>query len=178
MSISDVVSGADEAAERLVADRLSELRPDDAVVGEEGAKRPGGRRTWYIDPVDGTYNFLSRVPYWCSAIGLVDGAEPVAGAVYYPGPNELWVGGRVGQDARVPELLDQPLAAVSIATYLHPRYVQDRQRVDLARCGKCCHTVRMLGSASVDLAGWRAGDSGYSCRRTSALGTGTREQPW
>ena len=72
-------------------------------------------------------------PYWCSAIGLVDGAEPVAGAVYYPGPNELWVGGpgrsTTLDGARVPELLDQPLAAVSIATYLHPRYVQDRQRV-------------------------------------------------
>src|SRR5215212_2986204 len=66
-SISDVVSGADEAAERLVASRLSQLRPDDAVVGEEGAERSGGHRTWYIDPVDGTYNFLSRVPYWSTA---------------------------------------------------------------------------------------------------------------
>ncbi len=164
-SISDVVSGADEAAERLVADRLGELRPDDAVVGEEGAKRPGGHRTWYIDPVDGTYNFLCRVPYWCSAIGLVDGGRPVAGAVYYPGPNELWVGGPSRPTTLdgdlVPELLDQPLAAVSVATYLHPRYVQDRQRVDswLAAVGAAA-TVRMLGSASVDLAGVASGRLG------------------
>jgi myo-inositol-1(or 4)-monophosphatase len=164
-SISDVVSGADEAAERLVADRLSELRPDDAVVGEEGAKRPGGHRTWYIDPVDGTYNFLSRVPYWCSAIGLVDGAEPIAGAVYYPGPNELWVGGPARpttlDGARVPELLEQPLSSVSIATYLHPRYVKDRQRVaSWLGAVSAAATVRMLGSASVDLAGVASGRLG------------------
>jgi myo-inositol-1(or 4)-monophosphatase len=164
-SVSDVVSGADEAAERLVADRLSELRPDDAVVGEEGAKRPGGQRTWYVDPVDGTYNFLSRVPYWCSAIGLVDGGEPVAGAVYYPGPNELWVGGpdrRTTLDgARLPELLDQPLAAVSIATYLHPRFVKDQQRVaSWLGAVSAAATVRMLGSASVDLAGVASGRLG------------------
>jgi fructose-1,6-bisphosphatase/inositol monophosphatase family enzyme len=164
-SISDVVSGADEAAERLVADRLGEVRPDDAVVGEEGAKRPGGRRTWYIDPVDGTYNFLSRVPYWCSAIGLVDEAGPVAGAVYYPGSDELWVGGPAQPTTLdgepVPELLDQPLAAVSIATYLHPRYVKDHQRVDpwLAAVSAAA-TLRMLGSASVDLAGVASGRLG------------------
>ena len=164
-SISDVVSGADEAAERLVAERLSELRPDDAVVGEEGAKRPGGHRTWYIDPVDGTYNFLSRVPYWCSAIGLVDGAEPIAGAVYYPGSNELWVGGpgrpTTLDGTRVPELLDQPLAAVSIATYLHPRFIKDRQRVaSWLGAVSAAATVRMLGSASVDLAGVASGRLG------------------
>ena len=164
-SVSDVVSGADEAAERLVAKRLSELRPDDAVVGEEGAKRAGGQRTWYIDPVDGTYNFLSRVPYWCSAIGLVDGVEPVAGAVYYPSPNELWVGGpgrpTTLDGTRVPELLDQPLAAVSIATYLHPRYVRDGQRVaSWLGAVSAAATVRMLGSASVDLAGVASGRLG------------------
>jgi len=164
-SISDVVSGADEAAERLVADRLSQLRPDDAVVGEEGAERSGGHRTWYIDPVDGTYNFLSRVPYWCSAIGLVDGAEPIAGAVYYPDPNELWVGGpgrpTTLDGAPVPELLDQPLAAVSIATYLHPRFVKDRQRVaSWLGAVSAAATVRMLGSASVDLAGVASGRLG------------------
>ena len=53
-SVSDVVSAADDAAEQLIADRLRTLRPDDAVVGEEGAKHAGGDRVWYIDPVDGT----------------------------------------------------------------------------------------------------------------------------
>ena len=93
-SISDVVSAADHAAEELIVTRLAESRPDDGLVGEEGARRSGAGRTWYVDPVDGTYNFLSRIPYWCSAIGLADADGPLVGAVYAPTLDELWVGGR------------------------------------------------------------------------------------
>ena len=97
-SISDVVSAADHAAEALVSGRLAAERPDDGQVGEEGARSAvadgAGGRTWYIDPVDGTYNFLSGIPYWCSAIGLIDTEGPLLGAVYYPARDELWVGGR------------------------------------------------------------------------------------
>ena len=92
-SVSDVVSAADHAAEELVVRRLDDERPDDGLVGEEGSARPG-ERTWYIDPVDGTYNFLSGIPYWCSAVGLVDADGPVLGAVFYPALDQLWIGGR------------------------------------------------------------------------------------
>ncbi|HEX8509866.1 MAG TPA: inositol monophosphatase family protein, partial [Propionibacteriaceae bacterium] len=92
-SVSDVVSAADHAAEELVVGRLSAERPDDGLVGEEGAESPGNR-TWYVDPVDGTYNFLSGIPYWCSAVALVDEQGPLLGAVYYPALDELWLGGR------------------------------------------------------------------------------------
>ena len=51
-SVSDVVSAADHAAEELVTDRLAESRPSDGLVGEEGARKAGEGRTWYIDPVD------------------------------------------------------------------------------------------------------------------------------
>jgi fructose-1,6-bisphosphatase/inositol monophosphatase family enzyme len=54
-SISDVVSAADHAAEELVVSRLRTDRPADGVVGEEGTNEPGAR-TWFVDPVDGTYN--------------------------------------------------------------------------------------------------------------------------
>lgn len=163
-SVSDVVSAADHAAEELVVRRLAELRPDDGLVGEEGAARPGDR-TWYIDPVDGTYNFLSGVPYWCSAIGLVDADGPVLGAVYYPARDELWVGGRdlptTLNGTPVPALTDLPLDQVSVATYLHPRHLRDEPRVETWRSAvESAATVRMLGSASVDLAGVATGRIG------------------
>jgi myo-inositol-1(or 4)-monophosphatase len=163
-SVSDVVSAADHAAEDLVVQRLTQLRPDDGLVGEEGAARPGDR-TWYIDPVDGTYNFLSGLPYWCSAVGLADDSGPLLGAVFYPALDELWVGGRDrpttlnGQP--VAPLSDQPLERVSVATYFHPRHLRDEPRVMTWRSAvAAAATVRMLGSASVDLAGVASGRVG------------------
>lgn len=163
-SVSDVVSAADHAAEALIVSRLTELRPDDGLVGEEGAARPG-ERTWYIDPVDGTYNFLSGLPYWCSAVGLADADGPVLGSVYFPARDELWIGGRDlpttlnGTPVRL--LADTALEQISVATYFHPRHLRDEPRVASWRSAVArAATVRMLGSASVDLAGVATGRVG------------------
>ena len=163
-SISDVVSAADHAAEDLVVARLADARPEDGLIGEEGHAQPG-ERTWYIDPVDGTYNFLSGIPYWCSAVGLVDADGPVAGAVYYPAMDELWVGGRdrptTLNGVPVAPLVDRPLGEVSVATYFHPRYTQDAARAASWRSAASeAAAVRMLGSASVDLSGVASGRLG------------------
>ena len=156
-SISDVVSAADQLAEERISRRLAENRPDDGLVGEEGARKIGDGRIWYIDPVDGTYNFLSGIPYWCSAIALVDGDGPLLGAVYYPALDQLWLGGREspttlnGEPVRT--LLNQPLSEVSVATYLNPRHLRDRRRVSgWESVIASAATVRILGSASIDMA--------------------------
>jgi myo-inositol-1(or 4)-monophosphatase len=172
-SISDVVSAADHAAERLVLDRLREARPDDGVIGEEGANHPG-ERTWFIDPVDGTYNFLFGLPYWCSALALAHRPDPasgpaplvpVLGAVYHPFADELWLG---GQDAPttcngkpVTPLVDTPLERLSLASYLHPTTLPDddaREPFLTVMAGAA--TVRMLGSGSIELASVAAGRLG------------------
>ena len=164
-SISDVVSAADHAAEELIAAQLAEHRPEDGLVGEEGTRRSGEGRTWYVDPVDGTYNFLSGIPYWCSAVGLADEHGPLAGAVYFPSSDELWVGGRDApttlNGVPVNRLASHPLAEVSVATYFHPRHMNDQRRMAtwLSVTGAAA-TVRVLGSASVDLAGVASGRLG------------------
>ncbi len=166
-SISDVVSAADHAAEALIAGRLTAERPDDGLVGEEGARSSdeGGGRTWFVDPVDGTYNFLSGIPYWCSAVGLVDGEGPLLGAVYYPARDELWVGGRgrptTLNGRALPALADRPLAEVSVATYSNASHLRDRAKAASwnAVTGAAA-TTRMFGSASVDLAGVATGRIG------------------
>jgi fructose-1,6-bisphosphatase/inositol monophosphatase family enzyme len=155
-SVSDVVSAADHAAEELIGRRLADERPSDGVVGEEGTSWPG-ERTWYVDPVDGTYNFLSGLPLWCSAIALTKGDELMLGAVYQPTTDELWVGGggvRTSRNGRpVPHIENRPLSEVSVATYLHPTTLPDDSvRNPLARVVASSATVRMLGSGSVELA--------------------------
>jgi len=164
-SRSDVVSAADHVAEQMVAARLREVRPDDGVIGEEGARREGGGRVWYLDPVDGTYNFLSGVPYWCSALGLADGERPVVGAVYYAVLDQLWVGGpdlaTNLNGVAVHRLVDQPLSDLSVTTYFHPRHLTNQDRLGAWRAVVAeAATVRILGSASVDLAGVATGRLG------------------
>ncbi|MEO9138325.1 MAG: inositol monophosphatase family protein [Jatrophihabitans sp.] len=160
-SISDVVSAADHAAERLVVERLRQERPNDAVVGEEGTADAGTGRTWYVDPVDGTYNFLSGLQSWCAALAL----DESLGAIYQPSADELWLGGVDSPATRngtpLPALADRPLREVSIATYLHPTTLPDDSlREPLLRAMQGAATVRMLGSGSVELAAVAAGRLG------------------
>jgi myo-inositol-1(or 4)-monophosphatase len=162
-SISDVVSAADHAAEELVVNRLRIERPDDGIVGEEGTADAGSGRTWYVDPVDGTYNFLSGLPTWCAAIALDD----ILGAVYHPAADELWAGGpdfgTTCNGGQLDPLADRPFAEVSLATYLHPTTLaDDNVRVPLLRVMQGSATVRMLGSGSVELAAIAAGRIGAS----------------
>jgi fructose-1,6-bisphosphatase/inositol monophosphatase family enzyme len=162
-SISDIVTSADRAAEEVIGNRLRYERPEDGLVGEEGAAHPSLHRgrVWHIDPIDGTYNYASGIPIWCVALALVDDDGPVLGAVYHPDSDELWLGGREQQTTcngePVPSITDRPLAAVSLASYLHPATLpQDDIRVPLLRAIAPAATVRTIGSGSVELA-WIAG---------------------
>lgn len=171
-SVSDVVSAADHAAEALIGSRLAEVRPADGVVGEEGTSRAGAR-TWYVDPVDGTYNFLSGLPTWCSAVALADASGPLLGAIHQTTTDELWLGGREQRSTcngvALPRLVDRPLAQVSIASYLHPTVLPDESvRVPMLRAMRHAATVRMLGSGSVELAAVAAGRLGAWLQYASA----------
>jgi myo-inositol-1(or 4)-monophosphatase len=163
-SISDLVTNADHAAEAQIAARLAEERPDDGLIGEEGSVRPG-RRTWVIDPVDGTYNFVSGLPAWCSALALTDGDALLLGAIYQASSDELWIGGPgLGvtlNGVELPPLVDQPLRAVSLATYLHPpRLNRPELREPLLRAVSASAVLRMVGSGSVELSSVASGRLG------------------
>jgi myo-inositol-1(or 4)-monophosphatase len=163
-SISDVVSDADNAAEALIVGRLAELRAADGVIGEEGSARPG-RRTWVIDPVDGTYNFVSGLPAWCSALALIDGDELLLGAVYQATTDELWLGGpdfpTTLNGEPVAPLAERPLREISISTYLNPtRMDLPELREPLLRAISGAASVRIIGSGSVELAAVAGGRLG------------------
>lgn len=79
-NVSDVVTAADVAAEGYVVEQLRRCRPDDSILGEEGAGFSGASgRTWVIDPVDGTWNFYSGSTYWCSALALTEASPGATG---------------------------------------------------------------------------------------------------
>ncbi|WP_367650826.1 inositol monophosphatase [Nocardioides sp. zg-1308] len=152
---SDIVTQADTAAERLIVERLAAERPDDAIVGEEGASRPGtSGRTWIIDPVDGTFNFSRGSDWWCSAIALHGEDDVLLGAVHHPGSLRTWVGG-----PDLPSTCDgSPLAPLPVTprearcatTYLHPPFFGSEVGEAFARALGEVGTLRMLGSGTMD----------------------------
>ena len=154
-SVSDLVTAADHAAERYVVETLAAERPDDGVLGEEGASRPGSSgRTWVIDPVDGTYNFVAGLDWWCSALALTDGDDLVLGAVHHPATGRTFVGGpqlpsHVDGVPMAP-IVDRPLAESCLTTYLHPPFYGDVVGEVFGRMANGAATVRMLGSGTMD----------------------------
>lgn len=90
-SITDMVSEMDRAAEALIVDGLRAHRPDDAILGEEGASAEGtsGLR-WVIDPLDGTTNYLYGIPAWSVSIGLEADGSPLAGVVRDPSRDDTF----------------------------------------------------------------------------------------
>ena len=100
-SVTDPVTEFDRAAEAHIVAELRRLRPDDAIIGEEGAADSGTSGiAWHIDPIDGTANFLYDLPAWCTSVAAVVADGPIidalAGAIYLPVTNEMFAAHRGG----------------------------------------------------------------------------------
>lgn len=177
-SVSDVVTAADRAAEKLIADALDVIRPDDGLVGEEGTAKPGvSGRTWVIDPVDGTYNFTAGSDYWCSALALVEGdpedpSSVLFGAVHRPAMGYTWFGGPqipTTRDGKPVHVCDVAATGTCLGGYLHPTdFADDALASTWRTVAETFATVRMLGSASIDLGGVAAGELGCWMQRSVA----------
>jgi myo-inositol-1(or 4)-monophosphatase len=162
-SPTDPVSEADQAAERLIRDRLAAARPGDAVLGEEGGDTAGhtGVR-WIVDPLDGTVNFLFGIPHWGVSVACEDADGPLAGVVYDPMRDELWSAERDGRallngmpvDAPVRHDLATSLVATGFGYHAEARRVQAEI---VARVLPAVRDIRRLGSAALDLAWTAAG---------------------
>lgn len=84
-SAVDVVTEMDLASEKLITDFLAERRPDDGVLGEEGASFEGSSGVqWVIDPIDGTVNYLYGRPDWSVSVAARKDGETLVGVVHAP----------------------------------------------------------------------------------------------
>ena len=88
------VTDADRDVEQAVRGLLAKARPEDAILGEEYGGGLGSGRTWVIDPIDGTKNYVRGVPVWGTLIGLVAEGEAVLGLVSAPALGQRWSGAR------------------------------------------------------------------------------------
>ena len=160
---TDLVSAADQAAEDLIRTRLAAARPDDGFLGEEGGDVDGttGLR-WVVDPLDGTSNFLFRVPQWAVSIAVEDAEGAVAGVVYDPPRDAMWAAARGG-----PALLDREVVTGSTRSELgtslvatgfgYDAEVRRAQAATIASLLPDVRDIRRFGAAALDLAWCAAG---------------------
>jgi myo-inositol-1(or 4)-monophosphatase len=160
---TDLVTRFDRLAEALLVDRLRRERPDDAIVGEEGAAVPGtSGYSWLLDPIDGTTNFVYDLPSWSTSVAVAHHGTTVAGAVYVPVTDELYAarrGGGATLDGRplaVTSCTDLSLALVATG-FAYRAETRRAQATRVARMIAHVRDVRRLGSAAIDLCHVAAG---------------------
>ncbi|MCJ8144733.1 inositol monophosphatase [Ancylobacter sp. A5.8] len=90
---ADFVSNADRKAERILQEELSRARPNFGFIMEESGEVDGADEShrWIIDPLDGTTNFLHGIPLFCISVGLLRDGVPVAGVIFNPVMDELYI---------------------------------------------------------------------------------------
>lgn len=161
---TDMVSEMDRASEDLIVSRIVAARPDDAIVGEEGADRSGSSGVrWVIDPLDGTTNYLYRLPGWNVSVGVEVGGEPAIGAVVVPSHGDTF-SAATGHGATCNGApLHLPARAVPLAESLvgtgfsYEPEIRVRQAGFLADLVPKVRDVRRVGAAAADLCAVAAG---------------------
>jgi myo-inositol-1(or 4)-monophosphatase len=171
-SATDPVTEADTATEELLRRRLAELRPADAVLGEEAGLDADGRGVvpgqlcWLVDPIDGTVNYLYGLPWYAVSVAVVRDGVALAGAVVEPASGRVWSasdGGGASLDGR-------PLRASSASRldlsligtgFSYSAARRARQGMLAGALLARVRDIRRAGSASLDLcavaAGWLDG---------------------
>ncbi|MFA5606599.1 MAG: inositol monophosphatase family protein [Leucobacter sp.] len=164
-STIDLVTEADREAEEMIVSALLSVRPDDGILGEEGAGVEGTTGiTWVIDPIDGTTNYLYNIPAYVVSIAATvadpdatsGGFRTIAGAVYNPSTRELFTAGE-GDGAR---LNGQPIS-ISGCTELGQAlvgtgfgYTPERKLEQLEMAHRLVpriRDIRRIGAAAYDL---------------------------
>jgi myo-inositol-1(or 4)-monophosphatase len=157
-SPTDMVSEADESAERAIRALLAARRPDDAILGEEGGSAAGtsGVR-WIVDPLDGTTNFLYGIPQWCVSVACDDADGPIAGVVLDPLRDEAWDATRAGparlngEEVEASQIAELGQALVATGFGYDPE-LRASQAAVLEGVLPRVRDIRRGGSAALDLA--------------------------
>ena len=164
--VFDFATQMDHESEKLIVGEILAARPDDGLIGEEGANRESKSGvTWVIDPIDGTVNYLYDIPGWCISIAAKDKDGGLVGVVYSPATQSLWKAHRGGGaflngnpiKCNDPVALNRALVGSGFAYDLEKRKIQAAliarllpEIRDLRRLGACAVDICHVASGSLD----------------------------
>jgi myo-inositol-1(or 4)-monophosphatase len=162
----DLVSEADRRVEGFLIGALRSAFPADGVFGEEGCDIRGtSGRTWVIDPIDGTFNFVRGGQNWAVSLGLYDHRRPVFGAIFAPARDLMLSGGGAAPARlnRAPMAAPPPLdpGRTSVGIGFHPaaatdlrlevvRFISDDLRGALRCCGSAALSLIEVALGETD----------------------------
>ena len=161
----DFVTKTDKENEKLIYDRLYSMFPDYDFIGEESSADAGKiepltvTKTFIVDPIDGTTNFVHSNPFCCVSIGLCHNKTPVMGVVYNPDFDELYVSIKGkgaylnGKKMFVTDVLKLEDALV-LTEFGYQRDAEKLKCISdclLNMLTKNCHAVRHMGSGVLNL---------------------------
>lgn len=163
----DPVTIADRAAEQAMRDVLADLRPNDAIFGEEFGEKSGtSGLLWVLDPIDGTRGFVSGTPTWGVLIAVGDAAGPQIGIIDQPYIGERFIGTPKGAFFNGPHAshaiktrAPRPLSdAIVFTTFPEVGTSAERAAFDavasqaqLVRYGMDCYAYALLAAGQIDL---------------------------
>ncbi|MFZ5827013.1 MAG: inositol monophosphatase family protein [Bacillota bacterium] len=157
-SWSDLVTEVDRAVEESIFAQIRARFPDHGVLGEEGGGSFAREYTWILDPLDGTTNFAHTLPNFVCSLACCHGTELLAGAVYDPSRDELFVAVRGegatlnGRPVRVDHAATLKESLVSTNLLWDMREDRFYALPGLQDLGRQVRGVRSLGAAALELA--------------------------
>ncbi len=162
-SRTDMVTDVDRASEALIVAAITDGRPDDAIVGEEGSRREGSTGvSWTIDPLDGTTNYLYGIPAFGVSIAAEVGGETVVAVVHDPNRHETFSAVRGSGESCNGELVavtDCHELGVALAgtgfSYEAPRRAEQARLLETVL--PAVRDIRRVGAAALDLCWVAAG---------------------
>jgi len=156
---ADFVTSADRRTERILIEELSKARPGYGFLGEEGGAVTGADKThrFIIDPIDGTTNFMHGIPHFAISIGLEREGQLVAGVVFNPVTDDLFIAekghGAYLNNKRLRVAARKELAPSVIATGL-PFMGKDGHARASAEMARSCEMTRRCSSSSIRSSFW------------------------
>jgi myo-inositol-1(or 4)-monophosphatase len=166
----NLVTEYDRRSEALIVERLARAFPDDRIVAEEGTTaglEGGGRRIWYVDPLDGTTNFAHGFPLFSVSLGLWAEGRPVLGVVEAPVMGWSFAGTVTGGGSTLngkpiaPSRTDRLGSALLVTGFPYARNPLQTNLPEWAAFTASAQGTRRLGSAALDLCfvacGWLDG---------------------